>query len=35
MHGANDQMKCKTKMLNSSLCDYSETYTLVKEAITK
>ena len=29
-YNANSQIKFKTSMLNSSLCDYSDAYTLVK-----
>ena len=29
-YSPNKQIKCKTSMLRSSLCDYSDTYILVK-----
>ena len=32
-YNINSQIKFKTTMLNSSLCDYSDTYILVKEII--
>ena len=32
-YNTNSQIKFKTSMLNSSLCDYSDTYILVKETI--
>ena len=34
MYDTNSQIKCKTSMQNSSLCDYSDGYILVKETIT-
>ena len=34
MNNTNSQIKFKTSMLNSSLCDYSDAYILVKETIT-
>ena len=33
-YNVNSQIKCKTTMLKSSLCNYSDAYTLVKEIIT-
>ena len=33
-NNTNSQIKFKTSMLNSSLCDYSDAYILVKETIT-
>ena len=33
-YNANSQIKFKTTMLKSSLCDYSDPYILVKETIT-
>ena len=33
-YSANSQIKFKTTMLNSSLCDYSDAYILVKRTIT-
>ena len=33
-YNTNNQIKFKNKMLQSSLCDYSDAYTLVKETIT-
>ena len=33
-HNVNSQIKCKTTMLKSSLCDYSDAYILVKGTIT-
>ena len=33
-YNANSQIKFKTKMLKSSLCDYSDAYSLVKGTIT-
>ena len=33
-YNANSQIKFKTTMLKSSLCDYSDTYILVKGTIT-
>ena len=33
-YNVNSQVKCKTKMLKSSLCDYSDAYILVKGKIT-
>ena len=32
-YNTNSQIKFKTSMLNSSLCDYSDAYTLVKGTI--
>ena len=32
-YSVNKQIKCKTSMLRSSLCDYSDTYILVKGII--
>ena len=32
-YNANEQVKVKTTMLKSSLCDYSDAYILVKETI--
>ena len=34
MYNPNSQIKFKTSMLKSSLCDYSDAYILVNEAIT-
>ena len=34
MHNTNSQIKFKTLMLKSSLCDYSDAYILVKGNIT-
>ena len=34
IHNVNDQIKFKTTMLKSSLCDYSDAYILVKRTIT-
>ena len=34
MFGINIQVKFKTKVLRSSLCDYSKSYILVKGTIT-
>ena len=34
MYNTNSQIKFKTSMLKSSLCDYSDAYILVNEAIT-
>ena len=33
-YNANSQIKFKTKMLKSSLCDYSDAYIIVKRTIT-
>ena len=33
-YNANSQIKCKTTMLKSSLCDYSDVYFLAKGKIT-
>ena len=33
-YNVNSQIKFRTTMLKSSLCDYSDAYILVKEAIT-
>ena len=33
-HNTNYQIKLKTSMLKSSLCDYSDTYIFVRRAIT-
>ena len=33
-YNVNSQIKCKTTMLKSSLCDYSDAYILVKGTIT-
>ena len=33
-YNANSQIKLKTSMLKSSLCDYSDTYILVRRSIT-
>ena len=34
IYNVNSQIKFKTTMLKSSLCDYSDSYILVKEKIT-
>ena len=34
MYNTNSQIKLKTSMLRSSLCDYSDAYMLVKGTIT-
>ena len=33
-NNVNNEIKCKTKMLKSSLCDHSDAYILVKGKIT-
>ena len=33
-YNTDSQIKCKTQMLKSSLCDYSDAYIIVKGAIT-
>ena len=33
-YNTNDQIKLKTSMLKSSLCDYSDAYIFVRRAIT-
>ena len=33
-YNTNSQIKCRTSMLKSSLCDYSDAYVLVKGTIT-
>ena len=34
VYNTNSDIRCKTIMLKSSLCDYSDAYILVKERIT-